>query len=135
MHRRNTHWSSTKRSTRPPINYWDVNTQCGTLAAFKGFRSEIIRHEKEHAAGHQQCLDSSTTTKIFKDLEKVTGTQSEVIYETSNPNGLWLVYWVKLQNAGRWVSDINYTTAFYRYVTQWVYSGFSGGGHSASIPC
>ncbi|MXW14904.1 MAG: hypothetical protein F4Z76_08285 [Rhodothermaceae bacterium] len=122
-------------NTRSSKNYWDVNAQCGTSTAFEGFLPEIIRHEKEHAAGHQQCLDSSTTTKVFRDLEKVTGTQSEVTYETSNPNGLWGVFWAKLTAAGQWASDINYTTAFYRYVTQWVYGGFSGGGHSASIPC
>ncbi len=123
-------------NTISSANYSHVNSECGTSSAFEGLLPEIIRHEKEHAAGHQQCLDSYTTTKIFTDLEKLTGTQQEMLSETStNPNGLWVVYWNKLMAAGEWASDINYSKSFYRYHSQWIYSTFTGGGHGASTPC
>lgn len=122
-------------NTISSANYLHVNSKCGTSSAFKGFRHEIIRHEKEHAAGHQQCLDSYTTTKIFIGLEKLTGTQQELIFQTSDPSGSWAVYWNKLMAAGEWASDINYSKPFYRYHSQWVYGTFFGGGHSASTPC
>ena len=122
-------------NTSSRVNYWYVNEECGTLAAYEGFGPEIIRHEKEHAAGHQRCLDSYATTKVFSDLEKVTGTQQEVIYETSDPSGLWPVYWRKLQAAGQWAPPINYLSAFYRYHSAWVHGGSNSGSHGASTPC
>ena len=116
-------------------NYRDVNTKCGSLNAYKGVIGKIIGHEKEHAAGYQQCLNSNLTKQVFKDLEKLTGTHQHVRYQVSDKNGTWGIYWSRLKAAGQWASDVNYPTPFYRFTTTWIYESFSGGGHSANVPC
>jgi len=117
-------------------SYWYVNSKCGRLSAVEGFRLEIIQHEKEHAAGYQQCLDSPTTKQLFKDLEKVTGTRADVTFHSSNNQGMWRVFLRKLLASGHWASAVNYSKAFYQYHTEWVYAMPSGGGHSDSnTPC
>ncbi|MCY4000545.1 MAG: hypothetical protein OXF84_07045 [Bacteroidetes bacterium] len=117
-------------------SYWYVNSKCGRLSAVEGFRLEIIQHEKEHAAGYQQCLDSPTTKQLFKDLEKVTGTRADVTFHSSNNQGMWRVFLRKLLASGHWASAVNYSKAFYQYHTEWVYAMPSGGGHSGSnTPC
>ena len=111
------------------VSYWYFNNQCGTKSIWEDVSDQIMDHEKEHQAGYNNCLQSTKTSKLFTDLEKLTGTKSVIKSELTTSFGMWQEYRAKLLKAGSYAGITRSIAPFFHYDGGWVYATRIGGRH------
>lgn len=117
------------------VSYRYLNDKCDTSSGWTNMHDQILRHEREHLAGHNSCLQSTTTSNLFSNLEQLTGNKSEVTDELTD-SGMWGEYLQKLDKANDYASPTTSVIPFFYYWGSWIYDIRRGGGgaHSGASP-
>lgn len=126
--------SEVQSITSSSVSYWYLNDKCGTENVWENMHGQIRGHEREHQAGYNSCLRSTTTSSFFSDLEQLTGAKSTIDTELTSGSGMWEVYWEKLQRAGSYASPTRSIAPFFYHRGNWVYETRIGGAHAYVPP-
>ena len=121
------------RASADSVSYRQINTDCGTIGIMNAWHDEIVKHEREHEEGFDQCLTGATGQQLMASLENLYGPAQQVL---ESATALMNQFVDRYANAGLTASGVVSGTFWYNnYSSTWYVSTIEINAESGGSGC